>query len=109
MQAIKYKIKKNDQVMVVSGKEKGKTGRVVRVIGDKAKVIVEKLNIVKRHTKPSVKVKQGGIIEKESPIAISNVMLICEKCKGPVRVGKKILEDGKRVRYCKKCGEILDK
>lgn len=109
MQVIKYKIKKNDQVMVIGGREKGKTGRVIRVIHEKAKVVIEKLNMVKRHTKVSQKVKQGGIIEKEAPISISNVMLICEKCKGPVRVGKKILEDNRSVRYCKKCGEILEK
>ena len=109
MQVIKYKIKKNDQVMVIGGREKGKTGRVIRVIPEKAKVVIEKLNMVKRHTKASQKVKQGGIIEKEAPISISNVMIICEKCKGPVRIGKKILEDNRSVRYCKKCGEILEK
>ena len=109
MQTIKYKIKKNDQVMVISGREKGKTGRVIRVIPENAKIVIEKLNMVKRHTKVSQKVKQGGIIEKEAPIDISNVMLICERCKGPVRVGKKILEDGKGVRYCKKCGDTLEK
>ena len=69
----------------------------------------EKLNLVKRHAKPSAKQKQGGIIEKEAPLAVSNVMLICDKCKGPVRVGRKVLDDGKKVRYCKKCGEVLDK
>jgi len=108
MQTIKYKIKKNDQVMVISGREKGKTGRVIRVIPEKAKVVVEKLNMVKRHTRPTQKSK-GGIIEKESPVSISNVMLICERCKVPVRVGKKILEDGGKARYCKKCGELLEK
>ncbi|MBI5681623.1 MAG: 50S ribosomal protein L24 [Deltaproteobacteria bacterium] len=109
MQVAKYKIKKNDQVMIITGREKGKTGRVIMVIPDNAKVVIEKLNIVKRHTKASAKTKQGGIIEKEAPVSISNVMLICERCKGPVRVGRKILEDGKKVRYCKKCGEVLEK
>lgn len=109
MQVAKFKIKKNDQVMVISGREKGKTGRVIRVIPENAKIVIEKLNMVKRHTKASQKVKQGGIIEKEAPIDISNVMLICERCKGPVRVGKKVLEDGKAVRYCKKCGDTLEK
>ncbi|MBI5893574.1 MAG: 50S ribosomal protein L24 [Deltaproteobacteria bacterium] len=109
MQVAKFKIKKNDQVMVISGREKGKTGRVIRVIPENAKILIEKLNIVKRHTKASQKVKQGGIVEKEAPIDISNVMLICERCKGPVRVGKKVLEDGKAVRYCKKCGDTLEK
>lgn len=109
MQLVKYKIKKNDQVMIVKGREQGKTGRVVRVDMDKGRVLIEKVNMVKRHTKPSAAHKQGGIIEKEAPLAISNVMLICDKCKGPIRVGKKILDDGKRVRYCKKCGEVLEK
>ncbi|MDO8427166.1 MAG: 50S ribosomal protein L24 [Deltaproteobacteria bacterium] len=102
------KIRKDDQIMVIAGREKGKTGKVMKVIPDKGKVLVEKLNIVKRHQKPSAKYKHGGIIEKEGPIAISNVMLLCEKCKGPVRVGKKMDAD-KRVRYCKKCGEVLEK
>lgn len=109
MQMAKYKIKKDDQVMIIKGGEAGKTGRVVKVVPDKGHIIIEKLNLVKRHAKPSPKYKQGGIIEKEAPMAISNVMLICDKCKGPVRAGKKILENGKRVRFCKKCGEVLDK
>lgn len=109
MHVAKYKIKKDDQVMVIKGREGGKTGRVLKVIPEKGLLLVERLNIVKRHTKPSAKVKQGGIVEKEAPIAISNVMLICERCKGPVRVGRKLLEGEKTVRYCKKCGEVLDK
>lgn len=106
---INFKIRKDDQVMVITGKEKGKTGKVIRVIPDKATLFVEKLNIVKRHQKPSQKFKNGGIIEKEAPLAISNVMMLCAKCKGPVRVGRKLLTDGKKVRVCKKCGEVLDK
>ncbi|MBI3756253.1 MAG: 50S ribosomal protein L24 [Deltaproteobacteria bacterium] len=105
----KMKIKKNDQVMIVKGREQGKTGRVIKVDPGKGRILIEKLNLVKRHSKPSAKQKQGGIIEKEAPLAVSNVMLICDKCKGPVRVGKKILDDGKRVRCCKKCGEVLEK
>lgn len=103
------KIRKDDQIMVIAGREKGKTGKVLKVDPEKSKVYVEKLNMVKRHQKPSQKYKHGGIIEKEAPLAISNLMLLCEKCKGPVRVGKKLLDDGKRVRFCKKCGEVLDK
>lgn len=101
----KFKIKRDDQVMVVKGREVGKTGKVLNVIPGKAAVIVDKLNLVKRHQKPSAKFKHGGIIEKEAPIAVSNVMILCTKCKGPVRVGRKVLEDGKKMRYCKKCGE----
>ncbi len=104
-----FKIKKDDQIMVVSGKERGKTGKVIKVVPDKAVAMVEKLNVVKRHQKPSAKFKHGGIIEKEAPISITNLMLICGKCKGPVRVGKKLLDNGNKVRYCKKCGEVLDK
>lgn len=105
----KIKIKKNDQVMILKGREQGKTGRVIKVDPGKGRILIEKLNLVKRHAKPSAKQKQGGIIEKEAPLAVSNVMLICDKCKGPVRVGKKVLDDGKRVRCCKKCGEVLEK
>lgn len=101
-------VKKEDQVKVIAGKEKGKTGRVLRVIAKKDSVLVEKVNLVKRHTKPSSQHRQGGIIEKESPIHISNVMIICSKCSSVVKVGSKLLEDGAKVRACKKCGEVLD-
>lgn len=102
------KIRKDDQIMVTTGKEKGKTGKVMRVNPDKKTVYIEKLNVVKKHQKPNQKHKHGGIVEKEAPIALSNVMLICEKCKGPVRVGRKLIKDNK-VRFCKSCGEVLDK
>ncbi|OGP17735.1 MAG: 50S ribosomal protein L24 [Deltaproteobacteria bacterium GWA2_55_10] len=102
------KIRKDDQIMVITGREKGKTGKVLRVDPDKEKVYVEKLNLVKRHQKPSPKYKHGGIIEKEAPLHVSNVMILCEKCKGPVRTGKRV-EGDRRVRFCKKCGEVLDK
>ncbi len=105
----RYKIRKDDQVMVMRGKEKGKTGRVIRVLPERAAVLVEKINIVKRHQKPTQSMPQGGIVEKEAPVGIANVRLICDKCKGPVRVGRRFLEDGRKVRYCKKCGEVLDR
>jgi large subunit ribosomal protein L24 len=101
-------IKKNDLVKVVSGKEKGKTGKVLKVLGRKDRVIVEKVNFVKRHARPSAQHRQGGIIEKEGPIHVSNVMLLCSKCNRPVRLGRKLLEDGKKVRVCKSCGEVVD-
>ena len=104
----KYRIKKNDTVMVITGKEKGKSGKVMRVIPKKDRAIVEKLNLVKRHLKPSQQSRQGGILEKESPIQMSNLMLICSKCTDPTRVGYRILEDDRKVRYCKKCNEIID-
>lgn len=100
-------IKKNDKVIVQSGKEKGKIGTVMKVDYEKNRAIIEKINIVKRHAKPGGANAQGGIIEKESPISISKLMLVCNKCAEPSRVGKKILEDGSKVRVCKKCGEII--
>ncbi|MBW1856314.1 MAG: 50S ribosomal protein L24 [Thermodesulfobacteriota bacterium] len=104
----KLHIKKNDQVKVIAGKEKGKTGKILTVMPKKGCVIIEKVNFVKRHTRPSGQARQGGILEKEAPIHISNVMVVCNKCNSPVRVGQKALEDGKKARYCKKCGELLD-
>ena len=102
------KLKKNDIATIISGKDKGKTGKVLKIFPDEKKTIVEKVNFVKRHTKPSQKVQQGGIIEKEAPVDISKVMLICNKCGKPTRVKMGRLTDGKRVRICKKCGEMLD-
>lgn len=103
-----YHVRKNDLVMVVTGKDKGKTGKVLRIDKKKDRVIVEKVNMVKRHVKQSQKSK-GGIMDKESPIHVSNVMIYCEKCSKPVRAGKRILEDGKKARYCKRCSEFIDK
>jgi large subunit ribosomal protein L24 len=101
------RLKKGDMVRVMAGKEKGKTGKVLKIIADKNKAVVEKLNFVKRHQKPDAKGK-GGIVEKEGPMHISNVMFLCTKCETGVRVGHKVLEDGKKVRICSKCREILD-
>jgi large subunit ribosomal protein L24 len=101
-------IKKNDKVIVLSGKEKGKIGAVLRVDSEKGRVVVEKINMVKRHTRPGGKTAQGGIVEKEAPMHISNLMLVCNKCAEPSRIVKRILEDGSKVRVCKKCGELLD-
>ncbi len=104
----KYRLKKNDVVQVIAGKDKGKTGKVMRLVPKKDRAIVEKINMVKRHMKPSQQVRQGGILEKEAPIAISNLMLVCSKCTDPTRVGYKILDDDRKVRFCKKCGEVFD-
>jgi len=105
---MKLKIRKNDIVTVMKGKDEGKSGKVLKVIAADNRVIVEKINFVKRHTRPSEKIKQGGILEKEAPIAVANVMLICNKCGKKTRVKTGIIGDGKRVRMCKKCGEMLD-
>jgi large subunit ribosomal protein L24 len=108
-EAKKYHIKKNDMVMVIAGKEKGKTGKVLRINPKKDRAIVEKLNIVKRHMRRGqAGQQQGGILEREAPIHVSNLMLICAKCTDPTRVGHKILEDQRKVRYCKKCQEVID-
>ena len=109
MSGIKLKLKKDDIVEVIAGREKGKKGKILTLYPDAGKLTVEKLNMVKRHTKPSAQNKQGGIIEKEGRLAISNVMLVCDKCNKGVRVKRKQLEDGKRVRVCIKCGEVMDK
>jgi large subunit ribosomal protein L24 len=102
------KIRKDDKVIVLIGKERGKIGTVLKVDPEKKRVIVEKINMVKRHAKPSTQTAQGGIIEKEAPLAISNVMIVCNKCTEPTRIGKRLLEDGSKIRFCKKCGESMD-
>ncbi|HET9297139.1 MAG TPA: 50S ribosomal protein L24 [Candidatus Binatia bacterium] len=101
-------IRKNDSVMVISGKERGKTGKVLRVNPKEDAVIIERINVVKRHTKPRGPQQAGGIVEKEASIPASNIMIMCDKCNAPVRIGKKILTDGNKVRVCRRCGEALD-
>jgi len=101
-------IRKNDSVMVIAGKERGKTGKVLRVFKDKDTLVVERLNIVKRHTKPRGPQQSGGIVEKEAAIHASNVMIMCDKCNAPARIGHKILTDGKKIRICRNCKEALD-
>ncbi|TNF54169.1 50S ribosomal protein L24 [bacterium] len=101
-------VKKNDTVLVKSGDEKGKRGRVLSVFPGEGKLVIEGVNIIKKHMKPSKKYSQGGIIEKEAPLKISNVMLVCSKCDKPTRIGHKVLESGSKVRMCKKCEEVLD-
>jgi len=101
-------IRKNDSVMVIAGKERGKTGKVLRVLTDKDAVIIERLNMVKRHTKPRGPQQAGGIVEKEAAIHASNIMIMCDKCNAPARIGRKILADGKKIRICRNCTEALD-
>ena len=101
-------IKKDDKVKVIVGKDKGKVGKVLKVNGKKHRLLVENINVVKRHTKPSAQNRQGGILESEALIHWSNVMLMCNKCIEPVRVKTKTLDDGKKVRICRKCSEIID-
>ena len=101
-------IKKGDTALVTTGKNRGKKGRVLSVARAAGKVTIEGINIVKRHTKPNKKYAQGGIIEKEGPIHISNVMFLCPKCGKPTRIGNTVLDDGSKLRTCKKCKEVLD-
>jgi large subunit ribosomal protein L24 len=101
-------IKKEDTVMVVTGKEKGKRGRVLSILPKAGRVVVERVNMVKKHMRPSKQYQQGGIIEKEASLHRSNVMLVCTKCDKPTRVGNRLLEDGRKLRECKKCGEVID-
>jgi large subunit ribosomal protein L24 len=109
MAAKKLHVKKDDMVTVVTGKDKGKSGKVMRVLPEKGRLIVENLNVVKRHTRPTRANAQGGIVEKEAPLDASNVQLLCAACKKPTRTGFRILEDGSKARFCKKCNEIVDK
>jgi large subunit ribosomal protein L24 len=101
-------IRKNDMVQVIAGKEKGKTGKVIAILlGGGGKALVEKLNMTKRHQKPTQKMRQGGIVEKEAPIHLSNLLIYCAKCGKGVRGGMKFDKNGKKARICKKCGESL--
>lgn len=101
-------IKKDDKVIVLNGKEKGKIGTVLKVNAEKGRAIIEKLNMVKKHTRPGGKNAQGGIVEKEAPIHVSNLMLVCNKCAEPSRIERRVLQDGSKVRVCKKCKEQID-
>jgi len=109
MSVPKFRIKKNDLVMVIKGREKGKSGRVLKVLPEKEKVIIEKINFIKRHTRPHGQQRRGGILEKEAPLHVSKVMPLCEKCNKPARIGYRVIEGDKKVRFCRKCEETFDK
>jgi len=102
-------IKRGDTVTVVSGKERGKRGKVLLVLPERGRVIVEKVNMIKKHQRPTQKLRQGGIIEREGSLNLSNVMVICPKCDRPTRTGVQLLAEGKKVRVCKRCSEVVDK
>jgi len=108
MIATKSYIKKDDKVKVITGKDKGKIGKVLKIHHKKHRVLVENINMAKRHTRPSAKNRQGGIVEAEAPIELSNVLLMCGKCLAASRIKSQRLEDGKKIRVCGKCGESLD-
>jgi len=105
---MKIRIKKDDKVKVLTGKDKGKIGKVLKVVKKTNRVVVENINVVKVHQRPTQASPQGGIVDKAMPIAISNLMLMCNSCVKPTRIGIKQLEDGKRVRICKKCDQQID-
>ncbi len=102
------KIRKNDTVLVITGKDKGKKGKVRFAHPKEQQILVEGVNFIKRHSRAARGARQAGIIELEEPIDVTNVMLLCSRCNHPVRVGFRILEDGRKVRFCRSCGEAID-
>ena len=101
-------VRKGDRVVVIAGKDRGKSGKVLSVLGLAQKVTVEKINMIKRHTKPNQQNRQGGILEREAPIHLSNVMIYCATCQKPTRMGSKTMTDGSRVRVCRKCQQPIE-
>ena len=101
-------IRKNDTVLVIAGKDRGKQGKVRFAYPRENKLIVEGVNFIKKHTRPTGQARQAGIIEREARLDVSNVMLLCGKCDKPTRVGFRVLDDGKKVRFCRVCEEVLD-
>jgi len=107
---VRIQIRKNDQVKVIAGKDLNKTGRVLRVLRDKGRVVVEGVSFLKRHTRPNPQKQiKGGIVEREAPIHVSNVMIVCGACGKATRIGHNVLADGKKVRICRSCSSSLDK
>jgi large subunit ribosomal protein L24 len=103
-------IRRNDNVVVIAGRDRGKRGRVLRVMAGRARLIVEGVNMVKRHTRPNPQRNiKGGIVEREGSIQASNVQLICPECSQPTRIGRRLLGDGRKVRVCRKCEGVVDK
>jgi large subunit ribosomal protein L24 len=102
-------VRRGDNVGVIAGRERGKRGKVLRVLPEKGRILVEHLNMIKKHQRPTQKLRQGGIIEREGPLALSNVLVICPRCDKPSRTGTKILTDGRKVRSCRRCGESVDR
>jgi large subunit ribosomal protein L24 len=103
----KFKIKKNDMVRVLAGKDKGKTGKVLGVLPRKNRALVEGVNFVKKHTRRSREEQKGGIVTKEAPIHMSNLAIFCKTCNGPTKVGFSVLKDGAKTRFCKRCKEVF--
>jgi large subunit ribosomal protein L24 len=102
-------VRRGDTVAVIAGRERGKRGKVLRVLPAAGRVVVEKINMMKKHQRPTQKLRQGGIIEREAALSLSNVLLVCGRCDQPSRAGIKVLADGRKVRVCRRCGETIDK
>ena len=102
-------VRRGDTVAVIAGKERGKRGKVLRVLTADGRVLIEHVNMIKKHQRPTQKLRQGGIIEREGPLALSNVLVVCSRCDKPARTGIKILADGRKVRTCRRCGESIDR
>jgi large subunit ribosomal protein L24 len=109
MAGVHVHVRRGDTVGVIAGKERGKRGKVLRVLPERGRVLVEKINMIKKHQRPTQKLRQGGIIEREGPLALSNVLVVCSRCDRPVRMGIQILADGRKVRVCRRCREAIDK
>ena len=102
-------VRRGDTVAILAGRERGKRGKVLRVFPDEGRVLVEKVNMIKKHQRPTQKLRQGGIIEREGALALSNVLLVCGRCDRAVRTGIKVLGDGGKTRVCRRCGESIDR
>ncbi len=102
------KIRKNDTVLVIAGKDRGKKGKVRSAYPKDGRLLIDGINFIKRHTRATRQIRQAGIIEREAPIHVSNVMLLCSRCNHPTRIGFQILTDGRKVRVCRSCGEVID-
>jgi large subunit ribosomal protein L24 len=103
-------LRKNDSVLIITGKDRGKRGRVLKVLPEKNRLIVEGVNLIKRHTRPNpAKNIKGGVVQREASLHASNVQLVCPECGAHTRVGHKVLDDGRKVRICRKCGGVVDK
>jgi len=110
MSRLQTPVRKNDTVVVVGGKDRGKRGRVLRVVPDRNRVIVEGVNFIKRHTRPNPQQNvKGGVVEREASLHASNVQIVCPECGAPTRIGHEILGDGRKVRMCRKCDGAVDK
>jgi large subunit ribosomal protein L24 len=110
MPAVAPGVRKNDTVVVIAGRDRGKRGRVLQVLPAKGRVVVEGVNFIKRHTRPNPQRNvKGGIVERESALAVSNVQIVCPECGRPTRIGRRRLDDGRRVRVCRKCDGVVDK